>query len=277
MPSRLVLSLALLLLVAGCGDDDTTTVTVRETVTETAASSVPNEAPALVALYFLQDGEVWPEQRGLVTGPAIATNTVHQLFEGTESELTSAIPPETRLRSLAIKRGVASIVLDPAVTDPKALAQLIYTLTQFDSVQRVSFNGDPSIRTRGIRGRDRDPRRVSPLPRGGRVGFRGDRDGEHVRGDVPVRASRCRRRQDPEEGFRDRDVRKRHARDISVHRSLRGVRPGSPRRLRDLGRGRLEDEQTVDPARYADANGDRGPRRTKIVVTLGPSCATEGV
>jgi germination protein M len=144
MRSKLVLSAFVgLLVAAGCGGDDTTTVTVRETVTETAASSVPSEAPALVALYFLQDEKVWPEQRALVTGPAIATNTVHQLFEGTESELTSAIPPDTRLRSLAIKSGVASIVLDPAVTDRKALAQLTYTLTQFDSVKRVSFNGDP--------------------------------------------------------------------------------------------------------------------------------------
>ena len=147
MRSKLVLSVLFgLLLAAGCGGDDTTTtVTVRETVTETAASSVPTEAPTRVALYFLQDGKVWPEQRGLVTGPAIATNTVHQLFEGTESELTSAIPPETRLRSLAIEDGVASIELDPAVTDRKALAQLTYTLTQFDSVKRVSFNGDRPV------------------------------------------------------------------------------------------------------------------------------------
>jgi hypothetical protein len=147
MRSKLVLSALFgLLLAAGCGGDDTTTtVTVRETVTETAASSVPTEAPTRVALYFLQDGKVWPEQRGLVTGPAIATNTVHQLFEGTESELTSAIPPETRLRSLAIEDGVASIELDPAVTDRKALAQLTYTLTQFDSVKRVSFNGDRPV------------------------------------------------------------------------------------------------------------------------------------
>ena len=145
MRSKLVLSALFgLLLAAGCGGEDTTTVTVRERVTETVASSLPSEAPALVALYFLQDDKVWPEQRG-VMGPAIATNTVHQLFEGTESELTSAIPPETRLRSLAIKDGVASIVLDPSVTDSKALAQLTYTLTQFDSVQRVSFNGDPPV------------------------------------------------------------------------------------------------------------------------------------
>ncbi len=146
MLSRPVLSaFAALLLAAGCGGDDTTTVTVRETVTETASSSVPSEAPALVSLYFLQDEKVWPEQRGIITGPAIATNTVHQLFEGTETELTTAIPPETRLRSLAIDGGVASIDLDPELTDRRALAQLVYTLTQFDSVKRVSFNGDPPV------------------------------------------------------------------------------------------------------------------------------------
>lgn len=144
MRSALVLSFALLV-AAGCGGDDTTTVTVRETVTETAASSVPSEAPALVALYFIQDGKVWPEQRGIVTGPAIATTTVQQLFEGTETELTSAIPPGTRLRGLTISGGTASIRLEPAVTDRKARAQLTYTLTQFESVERVSFNGDPPV------------------------------------------------------------------------------------------------------------------------------------
>jgi Immunoglobulin-like domain of bacterial spore germination/Sporulation and spore germination len=145
MRSRLVLSFALLFVAAGCGGNETTTVTVRETVTETAASTVPSEAPALVALYFLQDGKVWPEQRGIVTGPAIATTTVQQLFEGTETELTSAIPAGTRLRGLTISGGVASIRLEPAVTDRKARAQLTYTLTQFESVERVSFNGDPPV------------------------------------------------------------------------------------------------------------------------------------
>ena len=116
-------------------------MTVRETVTETAASSVPSEAPAIVSLYFLDDGKVWPERRGITTGPAIATTTIHQLFEGTESELTTAIPPETRVRGLAIEGEVASVELEPEVTDRRALAQLTYTLTQFDTVERVSFNG----------------------------------------------------------------------------------------------------------------------------------------
>jgi germination protein M len=147
MRSKLVLSALFgLILAAGCGGDDTTTVTVRETVTETAASSVPSEAPALVALYFLQDGKVWPEQRAIVSGPAIATATIAELFEGPESDLTTAIPREsTSLTLLTIENGVASIELDPAVTDRQARAQLTYTLTQFDSVKRVSFNGDRPV------------------------------------------------------------------------------------------------------------------------------------
>ena len=143
MRFRGALSVLALVLLAGCGGDDTTTtVTVRETVTETATSSVPTEAPAMVALYFLDDGKVWPEQRGIVSRPDIATVTVHQLFEGTENaELTTAIPQGTTLDSLTIDGGVASIVLSPALTDRKALAQVAYTLTQFDTVRRVSFNG----------------------------------------------------------------------------------------------------------------------------------------
>jgi germination protein M len=136
-----VSALAALLLAAGCGDDDTTTVTVRETVTETASSSVPTEAPMVVALYFLQDGKVWPEARGITTDQAIATNTIHQLFEGSESDLTTAIPPDTRLAGLTIDGGVASIELGPPLTDRKAMAQVAYTLMQFPTVRRVSFNG----------------------------------------------------------------------------------------------------------------------------------------
>jgi hypothetical protein len=134
---------ALVLLLAGCGGDDggSAATTVRETVTQTATSSVPEEAPAVVKLYFLQDGEVWPEQREIVTGAAIATRTTEELLEGAESGLTSAIPRETSLRSLSIDGGVASIELTPPVTDRRAQAQIAYTLTQFPTVKRVSFDG----------------------------------------------------------------------------------------------------------------------------------------
>ena len=151
MRSVVALSAALALLLAGCGgDDESTTVTVRETVTETTTSSVPAEAPAIVALYFLREGKVWPEARGIPTDSAIATNTIQQLFEGTESDLTTAIPSDTRLGGLSIEDGVASIELEPALTDRRALAQVAYTLLQFDTVRRVSFNGGAPVTVRAF-------------------------------------------------------------------------------------------------------------------------------
>jgi len=147
MRSGRVLSLILCAFaLAGCmGDDDTKTVTVRETVTETATSSVPDEAPALVTLYFLEDGKVAPEVRGIVSRPDIATVAVEQLFEGTESDLTTAIPSGTRLGGLTIDGGVASIELTPPLPGKDGQAQIVYTLTQFPTVRRVSFNGAPGV------------------------------------------------------------------------------------------------------------------------------------
>jgi hypothetical protein len=137
--------LAVLAVLSGCAGDETTTVTVRETVTETATSSVPSEAPVLLTLYFLRDGNVAPEQRGFVSRPTIATVTVHQLLEGPQGDLTTAIPPETRLRRLTIAEGVASIELNPSVTNRQALAQVVYTLTQFPTIKRVSVNGARAV------------------------------------------------------------------------------------------------------------------------------------
>ena len=116
-------------------------MTVRETVTETGTASVPSEAPVVVSLYFLRDGKVWPEQRSFVSRPAIATVAIHQLFEGTESDLETAIPSGTKLKSLGIDGSLATIAFTPRLTDREALAQVVYTLTQFPTVKRVAVDG----------------------------------------------------------------------------------------------------------------------------------------
>jgi germination protein M len=131
--------LAALIVVAACGGGETKTVT--RTVTETSTSSVPSEAPVLLSLYFLQEGRVAPEQRSVVSGPAVATAAIHQLFEGPMTNLTTAIPPELRLQSLAIAGETARVELYSRLTDRKALAQIVYTLTQFPTVERVAING----------------------------------------------------------------------------------------------------------------------------------------
>jgi hypothetical protein len=135
------------LALAGCMDGKTETVTVTETVTDTATSSVPEEAPAQVVLYFLEDGKVAPEVRGIVAGQAIGTATINELLKGPESDLTTSIPSETKLQSLSIDNGVASIDLDPTLDSTAARSEIVYTLTQFSTVKRVSFNrGRPVAR-----------------------------------------------------------------------------------------------------------------------------------
>jgi germination protein M len=133
--------LAALIVAAACSGGDTETVTVERTVTETTSGTVPSEAPAVVTLYFLRDGRVSAEQRGIVSRPDLATVALHQLFEGSMSGLQTAIPAELRLRGLTIADGVANLELGPKVPGRQALAQIVYTLTQFPTVKRVAVNG----------------------------------------------------------------------------------------------------------------------------------------
>jgi germination protein M len=140
-----VLALLLVVAAAGCGGDDgTTTVTVRETVTETG-SSAPSETPSSFAVYFLRAGKVTPVGRSVVTGPRIGAAAVRELLAGPTTEdpnVVTAIPAGTELESLTISGGVASVELSRQLTTDPALAQLVYTLTQFPTVRRVAVGTD---------------------------------------------------------------------------------------------------------------------------------------
>jgi len=143
---RLVTLLAVALLAGGCLHDDegSTTVTVHETVTETGTASVPGEAPAVVRVYFLRDGEVAPVQREVVTGPAIARAALNELFSGLSPEergLETSIHEGVEVVALAIQGGVADIRLSESLNDERAYAQVVYTLTQFPTVKRVVVDG----------------------------------------------------------------------------------------------------------------------------------------
>jgi hypothetical protein len=145
---RVALSLlALALIAGGCLHDDENdeTVTVRETVTETASGTVPSKAPAVVTLYFLRDGKVAPVARGVVAGPRIAATAMHELLETTEAGYATAIPPERELVSVDIDAEVALVRLDGPIADRRAQAQIVYTLTQFPTVKRVSLNGSAPV------------------------------------------------------------------------------------------------------------------------------------
>ena len=122
---------------AGCagGDDGTTTT---ETI---PPPSTTND----VRVYFLLDGKVWPVLREVPVEGGQANFALEALFEGpteqeaTELGLTTAVPEITRWSLLGPpggQRGAASLEIAPRLTRP-ALAQIVYTLTQFPLLEAV--------------------------------------------------------------------------------------------------------------------------------------------
>jgi hypothetical protein len=141
-------ALAALVIFAACSGGDTKTVTLRETVTQTGTSTVPSESPAVLTVYFLRGGKVVPVSRAVVTGPAVGAAAVRELLDGPTSEdgsVRTAIPAGTTLESLTVRGGVASVTLSSQLTSRTALAQLVYTLTQFPTVRRVDFGADAPV------------------------------------------------------------------------------------------------------------------------------------
>jgi germination protein M len=134
---------------AGCGSEDEPSVSPAGATTSAetrTVATVPATAPAVVKVYFLRDGKVVTVGRGVVAGPQIGRAAVSALLEGPNGAeraagLRSAIPQGTEIGELAIGDGVANIAFT-TVVDPSATAQIVYTLTQFATVKRVSIGGD---------------------------------------------------------------------------------------------------------------------------------------
>ena len=138
--SRL-LAVAAALLLAGCGGKDEATSTDTSTVTTPAATS-------RVKAYFLRGGKVWPVLREVTRTQAVATAALGELGRGPTDEetadlgLSSAFATEgTRLDSISIIDGVARYRSSKDLSR-EALAQVVYTLTQFPTVEAVEIDGE---------------------------------------------------------------------------------------------------------------------------------------
>lgn len=137
---KLVLALvAAVILVAGCGGgDDDATSTATDTTT-------PAETTEL-RVYWLRDEKVWPALREVKGNEALATTALNELFLGPtaaeKSDLgfSTAIPDGIELDRLEIEGGVAKLYVTDELTDA-SLAQTVYTLTQFSTVEAVETQG----------------------------------------------------------------------------------------------------------------------------------------
>lgn len=138
-PVRLVLVLALSLLAAGCGSGGGGS-TSTETETETTTTTVGGKTA--VRVFWLRDGKVWPVSRDVKTSGGVVNGTVAQLLVGpTHKEkkdlgAQTAIPDDVTRAVIDVNQGVATVKLSGTVPRP-GLGQLVYTLTQFPTVESV--------------------------------------------------------------------------------------------------------------------------------------------
>jgi germination protein M len=125
------------LALAACGGDG------KETVTATV-STTPQMSG--VRVYFLRDGNVQPLLAMVPNTPRIASAALGALFSGApvkehpELGLSTDIPAEAEFGGLAIDTGTARLDLPRNLSRP-ALAQVVYTLTQFPTVKAVEIAG----------------------------------------------------------------------------------------------------------------------------------------
>jgi germination protein M len=134
-----LLVVAAALLVTGCGGDD------ESSSTDTATTTAPAETITL-RVYFLRDELVWPVAREIEDTEAVATAALEELLAGptaqetADLDLSTAIPSGTELDGLEVTDGVATVELTAEMPDD-ALAQVVYTLTQFPTESSVEIEG----------------------------------------------------------------------------------------------------------------------------------------
>ena len=158
----LLLLSALVLGVTACGDDDDGaggTTTAGPTTTVASSTTSTSEAPAdqvEVRAYFLRDEVVGPVARE-ATDEAVAAGAMEGLLAGptaTEQELgfATAIPAGTELLGIVIEDGVATVDLSGefgsgggSASMMGRVAQVVFTVTQFPTVDAVAFelDGEP--------------------------------------------------------------------------------------------------------------------------------------
>jgi germination protein M len=161
MRRALLLTLLALLAVTGCGSSRSASRTVGATpatrtgatTTTTAATTVTAPAETVLRAYLLRDGLVAPVARSVPRTQAVARAALVQLLTGPTAEETSAgfttdVPSGARLLGVTIAGGTATVDFAHAfaegaeATISPRLAQVVYTLTQFPTIERVSFRLD---------------------------------------------------------------------------------------------------------------------------------------
>lgn len=137
----LLLAVALVAVGAGCGDGDDDGAGTTDTVTTVE----PDEATEL-RVYWLREGKVWPTLREVEATEAVAEAALEELLSGptagerADLRLSTAVPEGTELVDVAVDDDVARVELSAELSDA-SLAQVVYTASQFPTVEAVEIQG----------------------------------------------------------------------------------------------------------------------------------------
>jgi hypothetical protein len=144
---------------AGCGSEHAVSLGKpgSDAATTTAPEHTGTQASSLsLEVWFSRDNGLVAVRRNHAPTQLVATAAIKALLEGpTAAErsagLSSAVPAGTRLLGIAIRDGLATVDLTSeyqsgggALSMQTRLGQVVYTLTQFPTVQKVRFRLDGS-------------------------------------------------------------------------------------------------------------------------------------
>jgi sporulation and spore germination protein len=154
---RLLLILVALVVVAslvGCGSGKAVSLGPPPRVAAETGTTPDTAEPVALQVWFARGNQLASEQRTHAATPRVATAAVQALLAGPNAAertagVTSAIPDGTRLLGISIKDRVATVDLTSefqsgggALAMQMRLAQVVYTLTQFPTVNAVRFSLD---------------------------------------------------------------------------------------------------------------------------------------
>jgi germination protein M len=148
MTGRIVTALSLIALLpalAACGSNNTSASSETVTTATTSTTSTVPEDTTTIRLYFLLDGKVQPVWRTVPKTQAVARAALDELLTGPstanrELGMTTAMPNAVEGWTVSLG-GDGVLKLDAKGLSRAALAQTVYTLTQFPTVKAVELDG----------------------------------------------------------------------------------------------------------------------------------------
>jgi Immunoglobulin-like domain of bacterial spore germination/Sporulation and spore germination len=147
MTGRILTALSLIALALGpaaCGGDGGSTTATETTTTfdtdTTVTTTTTEPETTKLRVYFLLNDDVQPVARNVPRTEAVAAEALDQLLAGpstSEQELglVSALPAGVQVERVTVEGGQAHVRVSEHL-DSDAMAQLVYTVTQFPTVTR---------------------------------------------------------------------------------------------------------------------------------------------